>query len=246
MIRLEKICRTYELGGQPVHALVDVDEQVADGEHVAIMGPSGSGKSTLLYLLGCLDRPDSGRYELDGRDVSRLADAELTAVRRNLIGFVFQSFHLVPRLSAAENVELPMVFAGVPRGERRQRAAAALAAVDLADRADHRPDQLSGGERQRVALARAVVMGPRLLLADEPTGNLDTASGRQILDLLERLNDQGATLVVVTHDPSVAARAGRVIVLVDGRIARRLAGADVARTADLFAPAMEEPAEAAP
>ena len=234
MIRLEKICRTYQLGGQPVHALVDIDEAVETGEHVAIMGPSGSGKSTLLYLLGCLDRPDSGSYRLDGRDVARLSDEELTDVRRNLIGFVFQSFHLVPRLTAAANVELPMVFAGVPRSERRDRVAAALGAVDLGDRMDHRPDQLSGGERQRVALARATVMGPRLLLADEPTGNLDTTSGRQILDLLQRLNSQGVTVVVVTHDPSVAARAERVIVLVDGRVARRLAGADVARTPNLL------------
>jgi putative ABC transport system ATP-binding protein len=236
VIRLEGISRTYELGGQPVHALAGIDEHIAAGEHVAIMGPSGSGKSTLLYLLGCLDRPDAGAYRLNGREVGRLSDGELTAVRRDLIGFVFQSFHLVPRLTAAGNVELPMVFAGVPRGERRERTAAALAAVDLSDRAGHRPDQLSGGQRQRVALARATVMGPRLLLADEPTGNLDTASGRQILDLLERLNGQGVTVVVVTHDPSVAARAGRVIVLVDGRVARRLAGIDVARTPNLLAP----------
>jgi len=234
VIRLEKICRTYQLGGQPVHALVDIDEEVKTGEHVAIMGPSGSGKSTLLYLLGCLDRPDSGSYFLDGRDVARLSDEELTGIRRNLIGFVFQSFHLVPRLTAVENVELPMVFAEVARAERRQRVAAALESVDLADRADHRPDQLSGGERQRVALARAMVMSPRLLLADEPTGNLDTTSGRQILDLLDRLNDQGVTVVVVTHDPSVASRAERVIVLVDGRVARRLAGSEVARTPNLL------------
>jgi putative ABC transport system ATP-binding protein len=234
VIRLEKICRTYQLGGQPVHALVDIDEEVKTGEHVAIMGPSGSGKSTLLYLLGCLDRPDSGSYWLDNRDVARLSDEELTGIRRNLIGFVFQSFHLVPRLTAAENVELPMVFAEVSRAERRQRVAAALESVDLADRADHRPDQLSGGERQRVALARAMVMSPRLLLADEPTGNLDTTSGRQILDLLGHLNEQGVTVIVVTHDPSVASRAERVIVLVDGRVARRLAGSEVARTPNLL------------
>jgi putative ABC transport system ATP-binding protein len=240
VIRLEKICRTYQLGGQPVHALADIDEHVEKGEHVAIMGPSGSGKSTLLYTLGCLDRPDSGAYWLDGREVARLNDEELTGIRRHLIGFVFQSFHLVPRLTAAENVELPMVFAGLPRGERRERVAAALSAVALSDRIDHRPDQLSGGERQRVALARATVMQPRLLLADEPTGNLDTASGRQILDLLDRMNGQGVTLVVVTHDPGVAQRADRVIVLVDGRVARRLPGKDVAATANLFAPA--EPA----
>ena len=241
MIRLEKISRTYLLGGQPVHALDGITEHVKAGEHVAIMGPSGSGKSTLLNIVGCLDRPDAGSYWLNGREVGTLSDEELTAVRRDLIGFVFQAFHLVPRLTAAENVELPMVFAGISRGERRRRVEAALAAVDLSGRMDHRPDQLSGGERQRVALARATVMGPRVLLADEPTGNLDTASGRQILDLLARMNAEGITLVVVTHDPNVARRADRIVVLVDGRIARRLAGAEVSSTADLFAVANGEP-----
>jgi len=236
VIRLEGISRTYVLGGQPVHALDGVTEHVEAGEHVAIMGPSGSGKSTLLNVVGCLDRPDAGSYWLNGREVGTLSDEELTAVRRNLIGFVFQSFHLVPRLTAAENVELPMVFAEISRGERRRRVAEALAAVDLSGRLDHRPDQLSGGERQRVALARATVMGPRVLLADEPTGNLDTASGRQILDLLDRMNKEGITLVVVTHDPNVARRADRIVVLVDGRIARRLKGSEVMGTADLFAP----------
>jgi putative ABC transport system ATP-binding protein len=241
VIRLEKISRTYLLGGQPVHALDGITEHVKAGEHVAIMGPSGSGKSTLLNVVGCLDRPDAGSYWLNGREVGTLSDEELTAVRRNLIGFVFQAFHLVPRLTAAENVELPMVFAGISRGERRRRVEAALAAVDLMNRRDHRPDQLSGGERQRVALARATVMGPRVLLADEPTGNLDTASGRQILDLLDRMNEEGITLVVVTHDPSVARRADRIVVLVDGRIARRLAGSEVSSTADLFAVGNGEP-----
>jgi putative ABC transport system ATP-binding protein len=240
VIRLEGVSRTYQLGGQPVHALVDVTEHIGPGEHVAIMGPSGSGKSTLLNVLGCLDRPDAGSYWLDGREVGKLGDEELTDVRRHLIGFVFQSFHLVPRLTAAENVELPMVFAGLSRAERRERVARALAAVDLADRADHRPDQLSGGQRQRAALARATVMQPRVLLADEPTGNLDTGSGRQILELLDHMNDEGMTLVVVTHDPSVARRADRIIVLVDGRIVRRLAGADVGQAAEiLFAPEKE-------
>jgi putative ABC transport system ATP-binding protein len=235
VIRLEGISRTYQLGGQPVHALDGITEHIQAGEHIAIMGPSGSGKSTLLNVVGCLDRPDAGSYWLNGREVGSLSDEELTAVRRNLIGFVFQSFHLVPRLTAAENVELPMVFAGLSRSERRRRVEAALAAVDLSGRMDHRPDQLSGGERQRVALARATVMGPRVLLADEPTGNLDTASGRQILDLLDHMNDEGITLVVVTHDPSVARRADRIVVLVDGRIVRRLAGSEVATVADLFA-----------
>jgi len=236
VIRLEGVSRTYQLGGQPVHALADITENVAPGEHVAIMGPSGSGKSTLLNVLGCLDRPDAGRYWLDGREVGTLSDEELTAVRRDLIGFVFQSFHLVPRLTAAENVELPMVFAGVGRGDRRRRVEAALASVSLTDRAGHRPDQLSGGERQRVALARATVMGPRVLLADEPTGNLYSASGRQILDLLDRMNEDGITLVVVTHDPNVARRADRAIILVDGRIARRLPGAEITGALDLLAP----------
>lgn len=240
MIRLEGISRTYQLGGQPVHALDGITEHIQPGEHVAIMGPSGSGKSTLLNVLGCLDRPDAGHYWLDGREVGTLSDEELTAVRRNLIGFVFQSFHLIPRLTAAENVELPMVFAGLSRAERRRRVEASLASVGLSDRMDHRPDQLSGGERQRVALARSTVMGPRVLLADEPTGNLDTTSGRQILELLDRMNEEGITLVVVTHDPSVARRADRVIVLVDGRIARRLAGSEVMGTADLFAPPEKE------
>jgi putative ABC transport system ATP-binding protein len=235
VIRLDGIGRTYLLGGAPVHALVDVTEEIATGEHVAIMGPSGSGKSTLLNVLGCLDRPDQGSYQLDGREVGRLSDEELTAVRRDLIGFIFQSFHLVPRLSAAENVELPMIFAEVARAERRERVRAALADVALSDRAGHRPDQLSGGERQRVAIARAMVMRPRVLLADEPTGNLDTLSGRQILDLLDRLHAAGITLVVVTHDPLVARRAGRALVLIDGKIAVRLKGSEVTGIGELLA-----------
>ncbi|HEX6864721.1 MAG TPA: ABC transporter ATP-binding protein, partial [Thermoanaerobaculia bacterium] len=227
MIRLEGVSRTYLLGHEPVHALVDITEHIEPGEHVAIMGPSGSGKSTLLNVVGCLDRPDQGTYWLNGREVGQLSDDELTDVRRHTIGFVFQSFHLVPRLTAAENVELPMLFAGLSRSERRQRVAAALQSVGLADRAGHRPNELSGGERQRTALARATIMGPRLLLADEPTGNLDTASGKQILDLLDRMNGEGITLIVVTHDPNVARRADRIIVLVDGRIARRVQGSEV-------------------
>jgi putative ABC transport system ATP-binding protein len=234
VIRLEGVSRTYLLGHEPVHALADITEHIEPGEHVAIMGPSGSGKSTLLNVVGCLDRPDQGTYWLNGREVGQLSDDELTDVRRHTIGFVFQSFHLVPRLTAAENVELPMLFAGLSRSERRQRVAAALGEVGLADRAGHRPNELSGGERQRVALARATIMDPRVLLADEPTGNLDTASGRQILDLLDRMNGEGITLVVVTHDPNVARRADRIIVLVDGRVVRRVQGSEVASVADLF------------
>jgi putative ABC transport system ATP-binding protein len=227
VIRLEHVARVFPVGDTEVHALDDVSEHVASGEHVAIMGPSGSGKSTLLNVIGCLDRPTAGRYVLDGREVSGLDDTELTLVRRRVIGFVFQSFHLVPRLTAAENVELPMVFAGVPRDERRARVDVELQAVGLAARMDHRPDQLSGGERQRVAIARAMVMRPRLLLADEPTGNLDSRSGQQVLELLDRLHADGLTLVVVTHDASVARRADRIILMRDGRIVRRVAPADL-------------------
>lgn len=222
IIALEDIRRTFQVGDEPVHALVDIDEEIHAGEHVAIMGPSGSGKSTLLNILGCLDRPTAGRYHLDGQEVAHLDDSALTGVRRYQIGFVFQFFHLVHRLTAAENVELPMIFAGLPRTERRQRAADALDAVGLTPRARHLPDQLSGGERQRVALARATIMQPSILLADEPTGNLDSKSGRTVLDLLCRMNRKGLTLVVVTHDPKVAQRADRLLVLIDGRIARRV------------------------
>jgi putative ABC transport system ATP-binding protein len=230
VIRFEHVSRVFQVGGTEVRALDDVTEHVAAGEHVAIMGPSGSGKSTLLNVVGCLDRPSAGRYLLDGREVSSLDDAALTDVRRHMIGFVFQSFHLVPRLTAAENVELPMVFAGIARPERRERVAAGLAAVGLTARADHRPEQLSGGERQRVAIARAMVMRPRVLLADEPTGNLDSRSGLQVLELLDHLHAEGLTLVVVTHDPIVARRAGRVILMADGRIARRLRPEELAAT----------------
>jgi putative ABC transport system ATP-binding protein len=234
MIRLEGVTRTYQLGSQEVHALVDVTEEIQTGEHVAIMGPSGSGKSTLLNTLGCLDRPTSGGYFLDGRDVAQLTDAELTQIRRHQIGFVFQFFHLVPRLTAAENVALPLVFAGIPRSERSTRVAGALAKVDLTDRATHRPNELSGGERQRVALARATIMRPQLLLADEPTGNLDSASGRVVLDQLDKLNHEGLTLVVVTHDISVAKRADRVLVLVDGHVRMRVQSSEIHQVMEIL------------
>ena len=191
------------------------------------MGPSGSGKSTLLHIIGCLDRPDGGTYELMGRDVGGLDEAALSLVRRHTIGFVFQFFHLVPRLTALENVELPMLFAGIEPPERRERAMGRLRAVGLEPRASHRPDQLSGGERQRVALARATVLDPKVVLADEPTGNLDTASGRQVLGLLEEMNASGLTLIVVTHDPAVARRARRVVVLMDGRVVSRVEGSRI-------------------
>ena len=223
MIELDRLSRTFEVGGEPVHALVEVTETIGRGEHVAIMGPSGSGKSTLLHLIGCLDRPTSGSYRFEGREVAGLDERELDEVRQSRIGFVFQAFHLVSRLDARGNVELPMIFAGVGRRERRRRADEALAAVGLAPRAEHRPSELSGGERQRLAIARALAMRPSVLLADEPTGNLDQRSGKVVLDLLDRLNDQGLTLLVVTHDPRVARRADRVLMLSDGRLAQRIA-----------------------
>jgi len=218
MIELNGLTRHFRVGDQTVRALEAATLSIPDGGYVAIMGPSGSGKSTLLHLLGCLDRPTSGSYRLDGREVADLGEEDLALVRGRRIGFVFQFFHLVPRLSAALNVELPMVLAGVRPAERRERTAAALAAVALTDRADHRPDQLSGGQRQRVAIARATVMQPSIVLADEPTGNLDRTSGREIIELLERMNRDGLTLIVVTHDPEVGHRAGRVVRLVDGGI----------------------------
>jgi putative ABC transport system ATP-binding protein len=192
------------------------------------MGPSGSGKSTMLNILGCLDRPSEGVYRLDGEDVGALAEEQVSSIRRHKIGFVFQTFHLVPRLSAEENVAFPMIFAGVPRGERRERVAAALEAVGLARRSAHRPAELSGGECQRVAIARATVMRPQVLLADEPTGNLDSVAGRQVMDLLGQMNAAGLTLLVVTHDPAVAARASRVLIMKDGRIVERASGASLA------------------
>ena len=241
MIRLEGLSRTFDVGGEAVHALVDVHEEIASGEYLAIMGPSGSGKSTLLHILGCLDRPDRGAYELLGRDVARLDEAELSLVRRHTIGFVFQFFHLVPRLTALENVELPMVFAGIPAGERRERAMGRLRGVGLEPRAAHRPDQLSGGERQRVAIARATVLDPKLLLADEPTGNLDTTSGRHVLEILERMNASGLTLIVVTHDPAVARRARRVLVLKDGRVVHRGDGAHIHEAVEILSAAENGP-----
>jgi putative ABC transport system ATP-binding protein len=221
VIELEGISRTFEIGGEPVHALVDVTETIARGDHVAIMGPSGSGKSTLLHLIGCLDRPTSGSYRFDGREVAALSEVELDRLRRGSFGFVFQVFHLVPRLDARRNVELPMVFAGFYRAERRRRSEEALESVGLAARAAHRPSELSGGERQRLAIARALVMRPSVILADEPTGNLDSRSGGVVLDLLDRLHAEGLTVLVVTHDPKVAHRAERTLILADGRIVRR-------------------------
>ncbi len=218
MIELKSIHRRFQVGDQSVHALDDVNLTIRDGEYVAVMGPSGSGKSTLLNVLGLLDKPSSGVYLLAGTDTTHLNDNQQAQVRSAQVGFIFQTFHLVPRLTAAENVELPMLLAGVAVKEREARAAALIASVGLTDRAHHRPDQLSGGQRQRVAIARALVMKPGLLLADEPTGNLDSASGKEVIELLEQLNRDGYTLIVVTHDPLVAARARRRISMRDGKV----------------------------
>lgn len=218
MITINDVWRSYRMGEASVHALKGVCLTIEQGEHVALVGPSGSGKSTLLNILGCLDRPTSGSYLFDASEVSTLGDRRVSHLRQQNIGFVFQFFHLVPRLTALGNVEVPMVFAGLDRGERRRRAAAALESVGLGHRLGHRPDQLSGGERQRVAIARAVVMGPRLLLADEPTGNLDRASAVEVMALLEDRNAAGLTLVVVTHDTTIAERAGRTLRMDDGEM----------------------------
>ena len=217
-IELQGIERVFQLGDSVVHALAGVDLRIDAGEYIAVMGPSGSGKSTLLNVLGLLDRPDAGHYRLEGRDVTTLSPDEQARVRSQRIGFVFQSFHLVPRLTAAENIALPMVLASLPARERDERVRKALDGFGLADRADHRPDQLSGGQRQRVAIARATIMQPALLLADEPTGNLDRATGDEVVRLLEQLNAGGVTLLVVTHDAALGARARRRLLMEDGAI----------------------------
>ena len=218
MIHLAGIERTFLVGGEAVHALSNVNISVRQGEYVAIMGPSGSGKSTLLNIVGLLDRPDKGVYNLEDLDTTELTDDQQASVRRHKIGFVFQFFHLVPRLSAAENVELPMILGGVDPAERKSRVGAALSSLGLSDRAKHRPDQLSGGQRQRVAIARATIMQPDVILADEPTGNLDRTAGIEVIQILEDLHHKGMTLILVTHDPDLSKRASRRIQLVDGRI----------------------------
>ena len=218
MIELQNVCRTFTVGDQQVTALRDVNLRLDAGEYLSIMGPSGSGKSTMLNMLGLLDRPTSGTYLLDGGNVTDLNDEQQARVRREKIGFVFQSFHLVPRLTAAQNVELPLILAGIPAEERRARVQVLMRDYGLSDRADHKPDQLSGGQRQRVAIARATVMNPTVLLADEPTGNLDRTTGWEVLKLLEGLLEQGITLVVVTHDAEIGARARRQIHMLDGGI----------------------------
>jgi len=218
LIELARIERVFQLGDSEVHALRQLDLAIGAGEYVAVMGPSGSGKSTLLNLLGLLDRPNAGTYRLEGRDVTTLSAEEQARVRSERIGFVFQSFHLVPRLTAAENIALPMTLAGIGPTEREARVAQALQDFGLTNRADHRPDQLSGGQRQRVAIARATIMQPAVILADEPTGNLDRATGDEVVRLLEELNAHGVTLIVVTHDAALGARAKRQLVMEDGAL----------------------------
>ncbi len=218
LIRLLNVYKIYRVGQIDVPALKDINMEIRRGEYVAVMGPSGSGKSTLMNLIGCLDTPTSGEYYLDGVNVSELTDDELAHIRNRQIGFVFQTFNLLPRANAFRNVELPLIYAGVSPGKRREKAIATLEAVGLGDRADHKPSELSGGQRQRVAIARALINDPSIILADEPTGNLDSATGEEILRLFEQLHNDGNTIIVVTHEESIAARAVRVIRLLDGKI----------------------------
>jgi putative ABC transport system ATP-binding protein len=218
LIEMRELTRVYQLGPQEIYALRGVDLVIENGEYVAIMGPSGSGKSTIMNIIGCLDRPTSGRYLLDGIPVESMDDDELAAIRNKKIGFVFQTFNLLARTTALQNVELPLVYAKIPRQERRDMAEEALAAVGLRERMHHQPNELSGGQRQRVAIARALVNKPSLLLADEPTGNLDSQTGREILDLFRELHDQGNSIIMVTHEDDVAQEAKRVIHIRDGKV----------------------------
>ena len=218
MIQFSKVSREFEVGDERVRALRDIDLEIRDGEYAAIMGPSGSGKSTMLNILGLLDRADQGQYFLDNQDTTALTEKKRAALRRQHFGFVFQSFHLIPRMTAAQNVELPLNLDGVSPRERRQRVRDALDAMGLSDRARHRPSQLSGGQRQRVAIARAMIMQPGVLLADEPTGNLDSTSGQEVIQALEALNQRGITLIIITHNPVIGERANRRIHMQDGAI----------------------------
>ena len=219
-IRLHGIRKLYRIGGETLAALDGIDLEIRRGEFAALMGPSGSGKSTLMNILGCLDRPSEGSYKLDGAEVAGLSDDALAATRNKKIGFVFQNFNLLPRISALDNVALPLVYAGVGRRERMERAQEMLAAVGLSDRGAHLPNELSGGQRQRVAIARALVNDPHIIMADEPTGNLDTKSTKEIMDILVRMHEKGHTIILVTHEPEIALRASRQLLVRDGRITR--------------------------
>ena len=218
IVQLENVYKDYAQGREPVHVLHDINMQVEQGEYIAIMGPSGSGKTTLMNLLGCLDAPTSGTYTLEGRDIGALSDDELADIRNQSIGFVFQNFHLLPKMTALDNVALPLLYRGVPLKERRTRAEAALTLMGLQDRMDFYPNQLSGGQQQRVAIARAIVGGPKLLLADEPTGALDTASGVQIMDIFRRLSQRGITIIMITHELGIARCADKIYHILDGRL----------------------------
>jgi putative ABC transport system ATP-binding protein len=218
VIKTEALTKVYEMGAEQVHALRGVDLEIRKGEYVAIMGPSGSGKSTLMNLIGCLDTPTTGKYWLAGRPVSELDDDELASIRNKEIGFVFQTFNLLPRATALHNVELPLIYNGTPAEERIERAKKALELVDLTDRMMHKPNELSGGQRQRVAIARALVNSPSILLADEPTGNLDSQTGEEIMGIFERLHQQGNTIILVTHEHDIAQHAHRIIFIKDGKI----------------------------
>ena len=218
ILEMRNICKDYPMGKTVTRVLRDVSLDVAEGEYLAIMGPSGSGKTTLMNIIGCLDEPTSGSYLLCGQDITACTDLQLAQVRNQELGFVFQSFHLLPRLTALDNVALPLLYGGVKKAERRERARAALEMVGLGDRIDHRPDQLSGGQCQRVAIARAMVGGPELLLADEPTGALDTAAGYQIMEIFRSLADQGMTILMITHEPSIAACADKTYHILDGQL----------------------------
>lgn len=218
MIQLKNLSREFQVGNQVVHALDNIDLEIAEKDYVSIMGVSGCGKTTLLNILGLLDTPSSGDYILSGINTSQMNDDEMAKIRSTKIGFIFQSFHLIPRLTAAENIEIPMILAGMSKQVRSEKVKKALSRVNLTDRSDHRPEQLSGGQRQRVAIARSIVMEPKVLLADEPTGNLDSSSGKEIVKLIEELNAGGLTLIVVTHDKQIGKRSNRVVRLLDGKV----------------------------
>ena len=218
MIQLKNLSREFQVGNQVVHALDNIDLEIAEKDYVSIMGVSGCGKTTLLYILGLRDTPSSGDYILSGINTSQMNDDEMAKIRSTKIGFIFQSFHLIPRLTAAENIEIPMILAGISKQVRSEKVNKALSRVNLTDRSDHRPEQLSGGQRQRVAIARSIVMEPKVLLADEPTGNLDSSSGKEIVKLIEELNAGGLTLIVVTHDKEIGKRSNRVVRLLDGKV----------------------------